>query len=102
MTSDLSPRDRVLLQTPDPRKLKPGQWARYRHMIDAWLIDQGMSKGCTCAGSSGDWETFGTHWSNADHELMVNYATMPFIGLCILHGQGLASLVAMLSPFRRR
>jgi len=34
-----SDRDQALLQTQDPRTLKPGQWARYTHMIDAWLID---------------------------------------------------------------
>jgi hypothetical protein len=101
MTSSLSPRDEDLLQVKDPRVLKPGQWKCYTQLVDGWLSAQGMREGCTVATSGGTWEDFGTHWLNADHELMVNYMTMPFIGLCILNNQDLASLMAMLSPLRR-
>jgi len=31
----------------------------------------------------------------------VNYLTMPFVALCILHGQELASLMVMIEPMRR-
>jgi hypothetical protein len=96
-----SDRDQALLQTQDPRTLTSGQWARYTHMIDAWLVDQGMSEGCTCASSGGDWETFGTLWTKGEKQVMVNYLTMPFVALCILHGQELASLMVMIEPMRR-
>lgn len=101
MESFASPRDQALLQTSDPRNLKQGQWARYSHMIDAWLIDQGMSRGCTCAGSSGDWDTFGTHWTKGDHQLMANWVTMPMVAACIQHGESLDSLMVFIEGMRR-
>ncbi len=100
--TEFNTRDQALLQTQDPRKLKRGQWDRYTHMIDTWLVEQGMRKNCSCAGSSGrGWEDFGTLWTKGDEQLMVNYLTMPFVALCILHGQKLASLMVMIEPMRR-